>query len=274
MEILLCIVVFLLALDHSSITKILSRPIVMCSLLGLVSGNLSECVLVGSTLEIYYISCEVTNNYMIRTPGFFFASIVACMSVITLGDDSTTSMQVGYSCLAVGMVIAYGLSIINTLFLPMARKAIEKGNDKSLFVSMLIPYVLNGLVYAVLTYVCCVNLETITSTLTTIQSQYWFISNMISTIALLLPCISFAILLRNIGVKDVQGALAGGIATGLVCAITLMPQISNLVIALAAISVGWLTYYVSNTHDKVETKQEIKEETTEVKNEGGAEKWW
>lgn len=276
MEILLFIVVFLLALDHSSITKILSRPMFVCSLIGLVSGKLSECVLVGATLEVYYISCEVTDNYIVRTPGFFFVSVIAGLYVVTVDTDTNTAMTAAYACLAVSMVVSYVLSLINTLFLPSARKAVEKGNDKGLFVSMLIPYLLNAVVYGVLTIVAYSNLTLFTETLVNLQEQYWFFSNGIAAITLLMPCISLAILLRNIGVNDVKGAVAGGVAIGLICATALTPQLSNLVIALVAICVGWLAYYVSSKEStnttKVETtSEEVKEE---VSNEGGAEKWW
>lgn len=274
MEILLFIVVFLLALDHSSITKILSRPMLVCAILGIVSGNVTECVLVGATLEIYYISCEVSDNNLVNTSGFLFASVVACMSVITLDYDSSSAISIGYGCLVVGMIIAYMIHIVSTLFLPMARNAVMKGKDRSLFTAMLFPYLLQGFVYGALTVVAYKNLDVLTETFVSLSESYWFIANGIATIALLMPCISFAILLRNIGVKDVPGAVAGGIAVSLLTGSLLQPAYSSMIIACSAILIGWLAYHVSNKEPK-QTKEKVIEEVKEEQfNEGGADKWW
>lgn len=273
MEILLCIAVFLLALDNQAFTKVLSRPLIACSIIGAILGNITTGVTVGAMLEVYYISCCVTDTYNNLTKGFLLVSIVSTILTSTESLDASSAVSTGYACILLGVTIAYVFNILNTIFLPLARKACEKGDSKQLGIATFVPVMIQGAVYAVIAYMMYINATVITETISTFINEHWYITNGLQAIVFLMPCISLAILLRNIGVKDVKGALLGGISSGMLFVISTSNYMSNVLIGLFALFVGWFDYYISSKNVTVVEPIKNEEIKVEEKKEE-SEKWW
>ena len=93
----------------------------------------------------------------------------------------------------------------------------------------------------------------------------------IMTIASLMPCIAFAILLRNMGGKDLTGAVLLGVAVGLILVSMTSAAISGTIVACIAFALGWFNFR-SSQKETIPVKKEESKPVNTIK--GGAEKWW
>ena len=265
-------VVLLILIDKYCFSHVLQRPLIACTLLGASLGCLKESMVVGSSLELYYIAYQSYGEYSPIESGFLMTSIMSTL-LVSGGTDSSNAISSCVVFLACGMLISYLLSLVNNVFVPLARSSAEKKNEKTLFFTIFVPFILDVIVYGFLTTFALQNTNALQTIASTLGSNYSWLMTGLSCIAILMSCISFAILLRNIGVKDVPGVVAAGVAVGvLLSLITSTGVISGGLVGLLAIA---LAFYDYHTQKKQPTKQ-----TSEVENKpkntmkGGAEKWW
>lgn len=270
MNILLLIVVFLLALDVAGLTHILHRPLIACTLFGAVLGNFETGIMIGGSLELYYITYESQTHVDGLSNAFFFASLIASILASVASLDATAAVESALACIVIGLVIAYAISLLNTLFLPIARNANEKGNQKKLSLSLFVPYILNAIVYVVLAFITYQYGQTFIDGLSNLSS-YWWIMATLSYASALMPCLAFAILLRNIGVKDVIGALLAGVGFGTFLCMVTYTGFSYVLVSIFAFALACFSYHTNQKQTTTETKQVMKKENTIKK---GAEKWW
>ncbi len=270
MSVLPLIMVLIIVLDKYCFTHVLQRPLITCTLLGACLGHTTEAMIVGGTLELYYIGYEAYGEYAPVSSGFFISSLTATY-LVSNGTDSSTAISTASSILVLGLCVEYLLSLVNLVFVPSVRKDAEKGNIKSIGVKLLVSVVLACIVYVGYCYVLASKLDSIQTVLTTFVSTYPYVLSGMHAIAILMPCIAFAILLRNIGFKDVPGALFAGIAVGLLVICSTSTTISGTVVACIAIALACYDYHHSRNESIVSSQKEEKVTNT-IK--GGAEKWW
>lgn len=135
----------------------------------------------------------------------------------------------------------------------------------------LVLMLINALVYVGVAYFVMNNASSINATLSTFIYTYPFVMIGITTIASLMPCIAFAILLRNMGGKDLTGAVLLGVAVGLILVSMTSTAVSGTIVACIAFALGWFHFRSSQKETAAVKKEESKPVNT-IK--GGAEKWW
>lgn len=265
-------VVLLIVIDKYCFSRVLQRPLITCTLLAAALGCTKEGMVVGASLELYYIAYQSYGEYAPIESGFLMTSLLATI-LVSNGTDSSTAISSSAVFLACGMAIAYVLNLVNTAFVPSARKGAEKCSDKKIFLSMAVPFVLDLVVYGAVAFAALQNVTTFQTLFTTCVSSYPWVMTGLSCISILLPCISFAILCRNIGVKDVPGAIAAGVAVGaLLSLISATGVASGSIAGLLAASLAFYDFHAA----KKQTNKEVKEVENKATNtiKGGAEKWW
>ena len=232
MSVLPLIIVLLIVLDKYCFSHILQRPLVACTLLGASLGYLKEGMLLGGALEVYYIAYQSLSEYVPVESGFLFTSIISSFLVSGGVDASITN--------ASGMMQ---------------------------FVLMLINVLVNlGVAYFMMN-----NASSINAMLSTFIHTYPFVMIGIMTIASLMPCIAFAILLRNMGGKDLTGAVLLGVAVGLILVSMTSTAVSGTIVACIAFALGWFNFR-SSQKETITVKNEESKPVNTIK--GGAEKWW
>ncbi len=270
MSVLPLIMVLIIVLDKYCFTHVLQRPLITCTLLGACLGHTTEAMIVGGTLELYYIGYEAYGEYAPVSSGFFISSLTATY-LVSNGTDSSTAISTASSILALGLCVEYLLSLVNLIFVPSIRKNAEKTNINAIGVKMFVGVVFACIAYVGYSYVLSSKLDSIQTVLTTFVSNYPYVLSGIHAIAILMPCIAFAILLRNIGFKDAPGALFAGCAVGLLLLSTTTSTISGTIVACIAIALACYDYHHYQNESIVTSKEEVKVTNT-IK--GGAEKWW
>lgn len=212
MAILLALVVFILSIDQHNLTKVLYRPFVSCTIIGLILGDLSTGVTVGSTFELLLIAFETSQYFEIDCAGYFLGGITATILSICAEYDTYSAISAGAMVGAFAVVIHMAITGVTTVFLPSVRKAIEQNKCFAIF--NFIPTVVEGLIYAVLTVFIYNGLDTFLESFNTgFTAISWIVAG-VAICAKLLPALGLAVLARNLSLKDYKGALCIGLVLG------------------------------------------------------------
>lgn len=276
MSILPLIVVLIIVIDKYCFSRILQRPIITCTLLGAALGCLQEGMVIGGSLELYYIAYQSYGEYAPVDGGFLLSSILATI-LVGKGMDSSTVLSSSIIFLCIGMAAEYALNSIYTVFVPAARIAAEKHDEKKLSITIFAPLLLNLIVYGGVTVASVSQATAFQNMLSNFLSNgswsniSWMIT-FVNSLANLMPCIAFAILLRNVGSKDVPGIVLAGIATGSILCCANVSVISGTIVGFIGIALACYDFHANK-------KVTISSETTSEKKaantiKGGAEKWW
>ena len=260
---LLCLVIFILTADQMALTGILQRPLVACALIGAVLGNAGQGVLIGSSLELLLMGYEQSYRFTEKGMSFVLYSAVACIFTIKSGMDTSTAVASAAIFAAIGTYVTYLFFNLNTVFIPMARKAAETRNETKLLISMLLPVMIAGVINCALTVAAYHAGDAAYDLFNNLSANTGWILNAMTAAGVLVPCVGFAVLLRNIGTKDIPGALAAGIACGALLSTYFYKGFGMVILVLAAFAAGSYDYHANKT---------ASDHGSSMK--GGAQKWW
>lgn len=256
MQTALCLLVFLIAADSGIGSRILHTPLVACTLIGAVLGDVQTGLAVGAQAEIVAILLQMEDSGMAA----FCAAVT--IGVIQGGADASSilSLPVLAACAADGAV-----KLISTLFVPMARNAAAKGSDGRMAAANFIPLLLRGVLAASLAGYLYANASEAVNMLQTLVTDQPWLLRMIEIWTWILPFVGIAVILRNLDLKNHYGVLLAGAGTAVIGA----ASGSAIVFAAALIGIGIAAYdYKKNEGEKTSGTG-----MTEKK-KGSAEKWW
>ena len=249
----LILILMLVAADGVIGMHVLQMPIVACTLMGFATNNVEAALQAGAMAQIVYM--------LLQDEGFE-AGLFSATAVMVLGSSASAGSMAAGAATGVlfGAALEAVLRLINTCFLPAARKAAGVGNDKKLTTYTILPLVLRvvaaGAAGAVLVKVGA-------ETFAGMETDYAWLLNGVITACSMLKYLGFAVILRNLTLKDMPGALCAGIAVGVLFA----GQAADYgLVACALIAFAVAAYDLHQNSKKKQT------ETSAVK--GGAEKWW
>ncbi len=254
MQMTLALVVFVLALDDFIGTKILRAPLVACTLIGAVLGDVTTGMTIGATSQLFYTMLK--SDYISSS---LFSAVVTIVAIA--GQDADAVNSIGVYFIAFAYALEGALRLLNTLFVSSARKQAEKGHISAL--SVVLPLLIRGVVFAVVTYFVYGNATVITDTVTSLYTNFDFLAKGLIISSKLLVCLGLAIVLRNLSVKDHYGALLAGFA------VSAFAFQSNPIVLFFC---GFLAFGIGAYSMKSNTVT-VKEEQSKTK-KGSAEKWW
>ncbi len=272
----LFIAAFLLGIDQFSLSRILYRPLIACTIIGLILGNVSQGIIVGTTLEMLLVGYQAERDGMMtgETGGFLLFSIVITVFVISSGMSTAAAVGAASSLTAIGVYINYALLNVNTLFLPLARKAAGTANEKKLAAANFIPMLLTGIVYGGLAAAAYLGGSALTDTLSSLSSNAGWVLNAFAVAGMLMPCIGLAVLMRNIGYEKRKGMFFAGVAAGAVMILVSAKSGSLLLCAVAAFSIAAFEYRIDSKNDDDSERSEKSQTIKQNEVKGGAQKWW
>ncbi len=272
MNILLLIVVMLLSIDQYALTHILHRPLVACSLLGLVLGDVHTGVIVGGTIELFSVYDQM-NHHIGMNDGSLLTSILATIAVIVGKLDTGVAMSIAVAGWYVGIACNQLLDSFNMVFLPMARKAAETTNVKKIGVYTIVPLVIRAVCYGVLAMVVASRGAEIESLIEMVQTNAGWILIGLSVAGRSMMAIGLAVLLRNLDLKNMQGALWAGIAFAAIATSVFTGVTSLLLSGIAAFAIAAYDYQSIDKKNGTVSADATAPTNNTVKT-GGGEKWW
>ncbi|KMK51882.1 PTS mannose transporter subunit IIC [[Actinobacillus] muris] len=102
------------------------RPLIACTLIGLVLGDMKTGIIVGGSLEL--LALGWMNIGAALAPDAALASVVSTILVIVGGQDITTGIAIAIPLAAAGQVLTYVVRAITVGFQHAADKAVETGD--------------------------------------------------------------------------------------------------------------------------------------------------
>ncbi|TDQ59690.1 PTS system D-mannose-specific IIC component (Man family) [Mesocricetibacter intestinalis] len=102
------------------------RPLVACTLIGLVLGDITTGIKVGGALEL--LALGWMNIGAALAPDAALASVVSTILVIVGGQDISTGIAIAIPLAAAGQVLTYVVRAITVGFQHAADKSIQDGN--------------------------------------------------------------------------------------------------------------------------------------------------
>lgn len=102
------------------------RPLIACTLIGIVLGDMKTGIIVGGSLEL--LALGWINIGAALAPDAALASVVSTILVIVSGQDIPTAIALAIPLAAAGQVLTYVVRAITVGFQHAADKAIETGD--------------------------------------------------------------------------------------------------------------------------------------------------
>ncbi|MWQ49303.1 PTS mannose/fructose/sorbose transporter subunit IIC [Glaesserella parasuis] len=102
------------------------RPLIACTLIGIVLGDMKTGIIVGGSLEL--LALGWMNIGAALAPDAALASVVSTILVIVSGQDIPTAIALAIPLAAAGQVLTYVVRAITVGFQHAADKAIETGD--------------------------------------------------------------------------------------------------------------------------------------------------
>ena len=158
------------------------------------------------------------------------------------------------------------LDLISVIFVPLSRNNAEKRKGVTIYQLLLLLLKVAGI--GALGYLAVKlgikNINEINTVIDNLFKDNVLIKNIVTYIAMLMPLLALAVLLRNLGVKENPGLVLLGFAIAYLTYVTtkLLP-LTLLISSLFAIGLASYTY--ANAKEVTEIKKERK---------GVGEKWW
>lgn len=140
---------FICSVDDSS-TQMIRRPLMICTVVGLIMGDLSQGLLIGATLEVMWMGIGNVGAY--TAPDVVSGSVISCALSIASGGGVATAvtLAVPTSILAQQLIIV--VSTVMVALNPYAAKLADKGDVKGTNKLIFFPTLAIGLVRAVPTF--------------------------------------------------------------------------------------------------------------------------
>lgn len=214
MAILLGFITLLLSIDQHGFTKFIYRPIVSCSIIGAILGDVTNGAIIGSLYELLLIAFEYSNFGNFDASSYFVGGIIATILCINGGQESYTAISTSVPIGAICVVVNYAIIGLSSLLLPVVRKKVEQSKSIALF--NFLPLILNSIINAIIIILFYQNIDSFIDTFTAIyENNYlgWILVT-IQIFAKLSSAIGLAILARNLNMNDIPSALCIGIVSG------------------------------------------------------------
>ncbi len=259
---MLGIVVFLLAADQFLFTGMLSRPLAACTLIGAACGNLQAGLMAGGAIEMLLAGADESIRILDRR-NYVFASAAAVILTASAGLDAQAAAGFAPVLIAAGTGLNHLLSIVNISLLPSARNAAETRNEKKLAVTHFLPLLIAAAVSAVIAVLMQNAVSANAENIVLMAEKYEWVYKALCMAGSLMPCVGFAVLLRNLSVKDMKGAFWAGAAAGSMITAAISPAAALVICAGAAFGAAAYDYH-----------QAVKDETPVKTQKGGGQKWW
>ena len=267
MQILIFLIAFLLSADENTMTRALHRPLVACTLFGAALGNIAAGAAAGAVLELEALAFSAA-DLAHEDKSFVLISLAAALLTVSEGMDAAIfAGGAAAAIFAFGYAVKHVFLLVNTAFVPLARKGAENRKDSTLMIANFIPVVLYGIVNGLLAVLLVSQKDNCLAFIDNLNAEYGWIISGIGAAGMAFAAIGIAILLRNLRVREMPAAfLAGAVIAG----VMLYAGMSGSVLAGCAVIAFAAAAY--DYHQRSETVQPAKETKTTKK--GGGEKWW
>lgn len=137
---------FIVGIDDVS-TKLFRRPLLICTVVGIIMGDLTTALAIGATLEIMWMGIGNVGAYM--APDIVSGSVISCALAIMSGGGVATAVTLAVPTAVLSQQLLVLYETINCALNPWAAKLAENADVKGTFWLVYPSMILAGLIRAV-----------------------------------------------------------------------------------------------------------------------------
>lgn len=189
---------FVCSVDDTS-TQMIRRPLMLCTVVGLIMGDLSQGLLIGATLEVMWMGIGNVGAY--TAPDVVSGSIISCALSIASGGGVATAvtLAVPTSILAQQLIIVVSTAMV--ALNPYAAKLADNADVKGTNGIIIIPTIVIGLVRAVPTFLAMQFGSGVIEQVVAMLPDV--VMSGLSTAGKIIPAVGIAVLM-NVMIKDAK----------------------------------------------------------------------
>ena len=208
--ILLALLTFVLAIDQFSLTETIQRPIISCTLMGLILGDLNTGLAVGGTYELMMIGNMPVGGA--QPPNHILGGVVAM--VLAVKSGLTVEAALGAS-VVFAVLGQYAITLTFTLmsmFMAKADKAALDADVKGITNVNIISCCILGSLFALAAVIAYVGGQSLAGPLEAFQSDFkWFMDGL-GAAGGMMRYVGFGILMKIMLSNDMWGIYFAGFA--------------------------------------------------------------
>lgn len=243
--ILLAIVVFIVAIDCNLEGLFIFRPIIVCTLAGLVLGDLKVGLMAGGLVELSFAGLTPVGGTVPPDP--ILTSVMTVVLAVTTGQTVPTSFAIAVTF---GLLMQYIGNFIFTVFSfanPVAEKYAKNGQPEKIVRLGVILVGVYAFIYALVAFLSSYVMQSAMVTL--VKSMPDFLIHGLQVTGGLIPAVGFALLLNVMLRNRYLGYLLAGFL--FVCFI---PFGNVLPAAVMGVALALIDYY-RNDEDENESSK-------------------
>lgn len=197
---LLGLIAFFGKCDLATGTNMIQRPIVLGTLVGLVLGDLQQGIIIGATLELFFLGAVSVGAYI--PPNVIVGGVLGTAFAISLGQGTEVAVTLAFPIALLAVAFDNVIfSLVRPLFGKLADRFAEEGNTRAICIIHLGVGFLTCTILGTLTFLgFSVGSEKMQVVLNMIPSV---ITDGLSIATGLLPAVGFALLAQMIMNKNV-----------------------------------------------------------------------
>lgn len=208
--ILLAIVTFIFAIDQFSLTEVLYRPIIACTIIGTILGDTTTGLIVGGTYEIIAIGNMPVGGA--QPPNVVLTGIASCILAITAKLEVETALGIGIIFALFGQYVVTLVFTIMSGLMSKADKAAAEANPKGITNVLNISMTFLGCLFAIIAVASYIGGQQLAETLQQISQDYAWVMAGLGAAGGMLKFVGFAILMKIMMANDMWGIFLAGFA--------------------------------------------------------------
>lgn len=238
--ILLAVLTFIIAIDQFSLTEIISRPIINCTLIGLILGDMKTGLMIGGTYELAMVGNMPVGGA--QPPNAVLGGIVAMVFAVKSGLGINAAIG---ACMIFALFGQYVVTLTFTImsgFMAKADKAAANADAKGIRNVNLISMCILGGLFAILAIVAYVGGTAAQEPLNELQKNASWIMGGLSAAGGMMRFVGFAILLKIMLSNDLWGFLLAGFGATVIIDATAVVDSALILIAFIGFAIAFYDY--------------------------------
>ncbi len=241
--VLLAVATFVFAIDQFSLTEVLYRPIIACTIIGAILGDLKAGLVIGGEVEIIAIGQMPVGGA--QPPNFVMFSVVACVLVIKTGLDIETAVAPSLVFALFGQYVVTLVFTVASGLMDKADEAAHNANPKGITNVLNIHMAILGTLFTVIAIVCFYGGQALSEPMKNLSTQFSWLTAGLSVSGTMLRFVGFGILMKIMMAGDLWGILLAGFACAAIFGASSVSSATLIYVAFIGVAIAVYDYMSS-----------------------------
>ncbi len=238
--VLLAVLTFIMAIDQFSLTEIISRPIINCTLIGLILGDLNTGLVLGGTYELMMVGNMPVGGA--QPPNAIIGGIVGMIFAVRANMDVNAALGAAVIFSVFG---GYAVTLTFTLmsgFMAKADKAAEEANPAGIAQVNYISMAILGTLFAIIAIVAYVAGTAAAPALEAFSTNFSWVMGGLDAAGKMMRFVGFGILMKIMLSGELWGFLLAGFAGAIVLSTTSVASATLVLLAFVGLAIAMFDY--------------------------------